>query len=350
MKKKLLCALLAAAMLLSGCGTSDGGQAETEEKSATTVTQMTASESDEAAETTTAQKQTTTAEELSETTVQLTASETETTTADTAAKTTDETDAARKPTEQTTKETTTAMETTTSVTTTAETTTETAPTTTAAATTTAAKPVSEGQKVIALTFDDGPNTTTTVQVLDKLEKYDVVASFFLIGKNITPASAESARRALDMGCELGSHSWSHSYMNKMSAEEIKKEIKDTSDKIYEEAGVYPKFFRPPYIAVNDTMHDSIDLPFICGVMANDWEDSVSAEKRAEKILSQAKDGAIILLHDTAGNSKTVEALDTIIPGLQEQGYQLVTVSQLFEAKGVTPAADKNIVYTYTSQS
>lgn len=199
--------------------------------------------------------------------------------------------------------------------------------------------------MIALTFDDGPNTTTTVQILDILEEYDVRASFFVIGDNINEKSGEVMKRAYDMGCEINNHSKTHQNMPSFTADEIKAEIEYTSNKVEEITGEPTKFFRPPYIAVNNTMYDAIDLPFICGYGCNDWETSVTAEMRATKTLEQAEDGAIILLHDFYGNSATVEALKTIIPELLEQGYQFVTVGELFEAKGVEIKADDKNLYT-----
>lgn len=204
--------------------------------------------------------------------------------------------------------------------------------------------------IIALTFDDGPNTDVTPLVLDALKKYGVTASFFLVGNNIGARSSEAVKRACAMGCEIGNHSLSHSPMNEMSADEIRREISETSEKICEITGEYPRFFRPPYIAVNQLMADNIDLPFIAGYGANDWEDSVSVQQRADKVLGQAKDGAIILLHDMEGNYQTAEALDIIIPSLLERGYRFVTVSQLFEEKGVTPKTDELIVYSYAEQT
>lgn len=203
------------------------------------------------------------------------------------------------------------------------------------------------QKVIALTFDDGPNTTTTNEVLDKLEKYGVVASFFLIGDNITDESAKTVKRAYDLGCEINNHSRSHSNMTELSAEDIQAEYRYVDDKVFEITGEHTKFFRPPYIAVHQVMFDNIYVPFIAGIGASDWDDRMTAEKRAKTILKQAKDGDIILLHDMEGNSATVEALDTIIPELQAQGYKFVTVSELFEAKGITPDMEK--VYTNVMQ-
>lgn len=202
-------------------------------------------------------------------------------------------------------------------------------------------------KVIALTFDDGPSATTTNEVLDKLEKYGIVASFFLVGDNITDESAKTVKRAYDMGCEINNHSRSHSNMTELSAEDIQAEYQYVDEKVFEITGEHTKFFRPPYIAVHQVMFDNIDVPFIAGISASDWDDRMTAEKRARTILKQAKDGDIILLHDMEGNSATVEALDTIIPELQAQGYKFVTVSELFEAKGIDPDMEK--VYTNVMQ-
>ncbi len=205
------------------------------------------------------------------------------------------------------------------------------------------------EKLIALTFDDGPNTTTTPQVLDVLKKYNITASFFLIGNNINDASAEVVKRAYDMGCEIHNHSKSHPNMTEMSVDEIIAEFEYTDSKVYEITGEHTKFFRPPYISVNQDMLDNIDVPFISGIGCNDWDDKVTAERRAAMILRQAKDGDIILLHDADGNYLTVEALDTIIPELQAQGYRFVTVTELFTEKGITISADDDKIYTNVLQ-
>ncbi len=205
--------------------------------------------------------------------------------------------------------------------------------------------IDPSKPVIALTFDDGPNTTTTVQILDKLELYGVPASFFLIGNNINDASAEVVKRAYEMGCEIDNHSKSHPYMNRMTAEEITAEVQYVSDKVEEITGEPTKFFRPPYIATSADMYASIDMPFICGVGCNDWDNMVTVDERVEKTISQVKDGTIILLHDSQGNAKTVEALDRIIPTLLDEGYQFVTVSELFETKGVEINPDDSNLYT-----
>lgn len=205
--------------------------------------------------------------------------------------------------------------------------------------------IDPSKPMIALTFDDGPNTTTTSQVLDKLELYGVPASFFLIGNNINAESAKVVKRAYEMGCEIDNHSKSHSYMNQMAAEEIIAEVQYVSDKVEEITGEPTKFFRPPYIATNADMYANIDMPFICGAGCNDWDNRVTVKERIENTINQVQDGTIILLHDAQGNMQTVEALDTIIPTLLEDGYQFVTVAELFEAKGIEISPDDTNLYT-----
>lgn len=203
--------------------------------------------------------------------------------------------------------------------------------------------------VIALTFDDGPNTSTTVQVLDLLEKYQVRASFFLVGDNINEESAKVVKRAFDLGCEINNHSKTHSYMNEMTEENIKAEIEFVDNKVKEITGRSTVFFRPPYIAVNDTMYDCIDMPFISGAGCNDWDNNVSVEKRLRILSRSVRDGVIILLHDAQGNDKTVEMLDTLIPQLLEEGYQFATVSELFKAKGVEINGEDKNLYSYVGE-
>ena len=202
--------------------------------------------------------------------------------------------------------------------------------------------------VIALTFDDGPNTVITPQVLDLLEEHGITATFFLIAQNITPESAEVVRRAVSLGCEIENHSVTHGFMNQMTAEQIRSEVQTCTDRIVEITGRKPQFFRPPFIAVNRTLYDNADLFFICGVGCEDWVPEVSAEERARRVLANAADGQIVLLHDMQWNVNTVEALKTIIPELKKRGYEFATVSQIFARKNVTP--QRNWLYSNVLQT
>ena len=198
-------------------------------------------------------------------------------------------------------------------------------------------------KYVALSFDDGPNTTTTPKVLDVLEENGVPASFFVIGNNINDESAQMMKRAAALGCDIENHSLTHSSMSTLPIDSVKTEIAVTSERIKEVVGVEPAFFRPPYIDHNPAMHEAIDLTFICGAGCEDWLPEKTAEMRAETIISTVKDGDVILLHDFVGNDNTVEALKTIIPALKEQGYTFVTVPELFKLKQVTPV--RGTIYT-----
>lgn len=201
---------------------------------------------------------------------------------------------------------------------------------------------------IALTFDDGPNTTTTSHVLDLLEREGIAGTFFLIADNITPDSVKSVHRALAMGCDIENHSVTHSPMSQMMPEQIRQEVGECTRRIMEITGKEPSFFRPPFIAVSQPLFDHVDLTFICGSGCEDWVPTVSAEERARRTLENAKDGEIILLHDTEGNENTVEALKTIIPALKKRGFTFHTVAGLFKEYGITPV--RNRLYSNVFQT
>ena len=201
---------------------------------------------------------------------------------------------------------------------------------------------------IALTFDDGPNTVITPQVLDILEEHGIVGTFFLIANNITPESAEMVRRAQKMGCDIENHSVTHGFMDKMTVEQIREEVAECTGQIVEITGRRPMFFRPPFISLSQEMFDNIDLTFICGSGCEDWVPTVSAEERACRTLENAKDGEIVLLHDMQWNMPTVEALKTIIPELKARGFTFHTVADLFRSCGVTPV--RNRLYSNVFQT
>jgi peptidoglycan/xylan/chitin deacetylase (PgdA/CDA1 family) len=196
-------------------------------------------------------------------------------------------------------------------------------------------------KLCALTFDDGPDLTLTPLVLDKLEAHGVVATFFVIGQLINDSTAPVMVRAINMGCEVGNHSWAWESMDEMTAAEIRESVGGTTTKIKEFSGTAPHFFRPPNLRTSETMYEVIDMPFASGVLGFDWAGcDTTAEERAQNVLSNMKDGAIILLHDVQPPPHpTPEALDILIPELKKRGYEFVTLSELFARKGV--AVDSN---------
>ena len=196
------------------------------------------------------------------------------------------------------------------------------------------------RKTVALTFDDGPNTVHTGMLIDLLAKLGVLSSFFLVGENITPQTAGLLKRAHELGIELANHSFTHRDMTAFSPDEVKSEIARTSALIHDITGYEPRFFRPPYIAVNDGLYGLVGLPFICGVGCNDWDKAVSVEERLKFLTEDIPDGCIILLHDQCDNPGTPEALKRALPRMLDDGYDFVTISELFRIKGVTPEVGK----------
>lgn len=198
-------------------------------------------------------------------------------------------------------------------------------------------------KLICLTFDDGPNTRTTPIVLDVLKRYGAHATFFCIGKNITDKTRHLVQRAANEGNEIASHTWSHPFLSRISHSKRTEEMKKTADAIYEAVGYYPSLYRPPYLDCSTSVLADISLPAISGSASDDWMKDMTPEMITAKVLSTAKPNAIYVMHDFIGNPRTPVALETLIPALQEQGYTLVTVSDLFASLGVIP--EPHALYT-----
>ena len=204
-------------------------------------------------------------------------------------------------------------------------------------------------KYISLTFDDGPNLGddhTMNDMLDLLEKNDVVGSFFLIGNKINDENAKVIKRAFDMGCDIENHSWTHPAMPELTKEEMIEEYEKCDQGIIKITGKKPEFFRPPYIAVNDLMHQVIPTPFIQGHGCKDWEPDVSAEERIKMMEEGTKDGVLYLLHVMEGNINTLKALEYLIPKLKKDDYTFVTVPEMFRIKGISFQGHTGKLYTY----
>ena len=195
-------------------------------------------------------------------------------------------------------------------------------------------------KFVALTFDDGPSTLTP-RILDILEKYDATATFFVIGSQVDTTTEPTIRRAVEQGCEIGSHSFTHPYMSKLSKQEQLEQSEQTIAAI-EKYAPTPKYFRPPYMDADEVTHSLVPQIFIGGYCPSDWDANVGVEERINGLLENVEDGLIFILHDFKDNNGTAEALEVVIPELQKQGYALVSVDELFAIKGVE--AKKGIIY------
>ena len=187
-----------------------------------------------------------------------------------------------------------------------------------------------GAKYIALTFDDGPGAHTG-RLLDILNTHGARGTFFVVGRNIASNPGVLSRMANE-GHEIGGHSWSHPQLSTLKEEEISSQIMDTRNKILSVAGVDSVLVRPPYGSVDDTVK-GVGADLGCSyinwsVDSLDWS-SRNVEAIRCEILSSVKNGSIILCHDIHGT--TVDAMEVIIPELQEKGFQFVTVTELLGA-------------------
>ncbi|WP_154651679.1 polysaccharide deacetylase family protein [Sediminispirochaeta bajacaliforniensis] len=196
-----------------------------------------------------------------------------------------------------------------------------------------------GKKLYALTFDDGPDTEKSSKILDRLEIHGVPASFFVVGSRISDESRPILQRARSLSCEIENHGWSYDPMDGMSREEIVRSVSACSDAIQKAVGEEPCFFRPPNLALSPTMLDTIAYPMVGGIAAMDWQGChTTARQRADKILSQICDGAILLLHDVQPDPHpTPQALDLLLPALERLGYRCVSLRTLFSLRGGIPS-------------
>ncbi|MBN8234081.1 polysaccharide deacetylase family protein [Halobacillus kuroshimensis] len=190
-----------------------------------------------------------------------------------------------------------------------------------------------GQKVVALTFDDGPNRNVTPEVLDILKHHNAKATFFMMGEQVDK-SPDLAKRVADEGHEIGNHTDQHKDLTKMGMPAVKNEMQASRNKIIEVTGQQPSVFRPPYGAVNETVEEAArhfgSSVVLWSVDSHDWKsrDPEAVNKVIEK---EVVPGSIVLLHDV--HKETAEALPTLLDYLEKEGYQFVTVSELLSIQG-----------------
>lgn len=198
----------------------------------------------------------------------------------------------------------------------------------------------KNKKRIALTFDDGPNYNTS-KIIDTLNKYNVHATFFVLGSRIK-GNENILNKMKASGMEIGNHTYSHKLLTKVTEEKIKEEIGMTSKLVFDAVGTYPNLLRPSYGSVSSKIKKASDMPIIIwNIDTLDWKNH-NSRKISSRILNKVKDGDIVLMHDIY--SATANALDIVIPKLLDRGYELVTVSELFYYKEIS--LDNGKVYGY----
>ncbi|MGY3750800.1 polysaccharide deacetylase family protein [Vagococcus acidifermentans] len=182
------------------------------------------------------------------------------------------------------------------------------------------------QQVVALTFDDGPNDSSTVKILDILKKYKVKATFFVLGSMAEKYPAV-LKRINDDGHEIGNHSYAHSNLSVMTDKEIQKDITQTNELIAKHSGQQPGLLRPPYGAFNQKVVQAVPGMRLAlwDIDTLDWQVR-NGKKIVEKVEQHVKNGDIILMHDI--HKTTANGVEPLIKMLIKKGYTFRTVSQL----------------------
>lgn len=178
---------------------------------------------------------------------------------------------------------------------------------------------------IALTFDDGPSAAWTPALLDGLKERGVKATFFLIGEN-ADKNPEIVKRMAEEGHLIGNHTYHHVELTKVSENEARLELADTSAAIVRLTGKEPEYMRPPFGAWQRKLEQEIQmLPVLWTIDPLDWT-TENQDEIVNKVVTEAEENDIILLHDCYKSS--IEAGLRIVDILQEEGFMFVTVDEL----------------------
>lgn len=189
--------------------------------------------------------------------------------------------------------------------------------------------IDKNKKMVALTYDDGPSIYTP-RVLKTLKENNAVATFFVVGNRV-PTYSDTVKKAHDMGCEIGNHTYEHKNLTRVSEAEVKRQITKTNRNVKKVTGQAPVIMRPTGGATNANVKQWVGMPsIIWSIDTLDWK-TRNAGSTKKAVLDHVKDGDIVLMHDLY--SATASASETIIPELVKRGYQLVTVSELAECRG-----------------
>ena len=210
------------------------------------------------------------------------------------------------------------------------------------------KRVDPEKKLIAFSFDDGPSRKNTEKILKALDKNNARATFFMLGQN-AKYYPDLVKKVEESGNEVAGHSWNHPLLTKLGKKGVKKQMSQMNEAIASVTGSDVGLLRPPYGSINRTVKNTVKDPLILwSIDTLDWK-TLNADKTADAILKQAKDGDIILMHDI--HAPTAEAVKKVLPKLEKKGFQVCTVSELLEARNITlhpgdVVVSANDVYRY----
>lgn len=190
--------------------------------------------------------------------------------------------------------------------------------------------VDETTPMVALTFDDGPSENATARILKVLRENYSRATFFMVGTN-AEKYPELVAEIAGAGCELGNHSYSHKDLTQLDSAGREEQIDLVNRVVNKATGENTTVIRPPFGAYNDEVLNDLQIPVVLwNLDTEDWS-SRNAQLVVENVMDQVQDGDIILMHDIYDS--TAEAVELLVPRLKEEGYQLVTVSEMAKYKG-----------------
>lgn len=195
-------------------------------------------------------------------------------------------------------------------------------------------------KLIALTFDDGPSTQYTPYILDVLKARGAKATFFVLGKWLGPDKHDVLIREFNEGHQVGSHTFNHTKITTLTDAELQTELSDLATAVNTMAGQNQQVYmlRPPFGTTDARTLAAAKVPVIHWSIDAARGNQVPGPEMAAFTVQQASDGAIILMHDTT--EYNAAAIPLILDALQAQGYEFVSVNELFRLKGVTPEIGK----------
>ncbi|EHL12846.1 hypothetical protein HMPREF9624_00048 [Oribacterium asaccharolyticum ACB7] len=202
--------------------------------------------------------------------------------------------------------------------------------------------IDPSKPMVALTFDDGPDVQVDGVLMDELEKVNGRATFFVVGQRVEKFP-EDIKNTVERGHEIGNHSYDHDiHLSSKGQDYIRNEFDKTDDAVEKAAGVRPALVRLPGGNISNDVKAVVKKPLIFwSIDTEDWR-SRDAVKTQNSILSQVKDGDIVLMH--ALYLSTAQACKTVIPELHARGYQLVTVSELIHFRGQNVQGGNGVQY------
>lgn len=195
----------------------------------------------------------------------------------------------------------------------------------------------ENKKLVAFTFDDGPSKYT-LDIISTLEKYDAKATFFEVGYNIK-SHKDIVKEVYNRGFEIANHTIDHSKLTKLTIDKMLGKVNDNNELYKGITDADMPYLRPPYGSYNADIKAAVNVPLILWSLdTRDWE-SRNTEKIKNMVLENIQDGDIILFHDLYETTKN--AVEELMPILTEQGYAVVSVSELFTLKNKTLVAGES---------